>query len=126
MPIQDIHFEQGVFFAREIGKIARADAEVWTDALRRCAASSPTPVVILIDAREMTIIAPDASKVFSKAAEVPNVRVAAIATSKPLATVMSRTVAMMSRVGQTHETHIFNTMEEAERFAWAHVSAAQR
>jgi hypothetical protein len=69
------------------------------------------PVVILVDAREMTLISSDAGKIFSKAAETPNVRVAAIATSKPLATVMSRTVAMMSRVGQTHETHVFNSYE---------------
>ncbi len=124
MPICDMQFDQGIFFAREIGKIDRADAEAWTEALRQCAASSPTPVVILIDAREMTLIAPDASKIFNRAAETPNVRVAAVATSKPLAAVMSRTVAMLSRVGQTHETHIFNTLEEAERFARAHVSAA--
>ncbi|NWG16154.1 MAG: hypothetical protein HXY41_05920 [Chloroflexi bacterium] len=125
MPIRDIRFENGVFFAREIGKIERADAETWTEALRRCAQSSPTPVVVLVDAREMTIISPDASKVFNKAAEIENVRVAAIATTTPLATVMSRTVAMMSRVGQTHETHVFNSFEEAERFALSHVVAAR-
>ncbi len=125
MPIRDIRFENGIFFAREIGKIERADAEAWTEALRRCAQASLTPVVILIDAREMTLISPDASKVFSKAAEVPNVRVAAIATTTPLATVMSRTVAMMSRVGQTHDTHVFNSFEEAERFALSHAAAAQ-
>lgn len=125
MAIRDISFEDGIFFAREIGKIEKADAEQWAEALRRCAASSAVPVVILVDAREMTLIAADASKVFSKAAETPNVRVAAVATSKPLATVMSRTVAMMSRVGQTHETHVFTSYEEAERFAFSQAAAAR-
>jgi hypothetical protein len=125
MAIRDIRFEQGIFFAREIGKIEKADAEQWTEALRRCAASSPVPVVVLVDAREMTLISPEASRVFNKAAEIPNVRVAVVATSKPLATVMSRTVAMMSRVGQTHETHVFNSYEEAERFAFSQTAAGQ-
>lgn len=125
MPISDITFENGIFFAREIGKIEKAEAEEWADALRRCAASSPVPIVILIDARDMTLIAADASKVFSKAAEVPNVRVAAVAATRALATVMSRTVAMMSRVGQTHETHVFNSYEEAERFAFSQTAASR-
>lgn len=125
MAIRDIQFEQGIFFAREIGKIEKADAEEWAEALRRCASASPVPVVILVDAREMTLISSDASKVFNKAAEISNVRVAAIATSKPLATVMSRTVAMMSRVGQSHETHVFNSYEEAERFAFSQTAAGQ-
>ena len=125
MAIRDIQFQQGIFFAREIGKIEKADAEEWAEALRHCAESSPVPVVILVDAREMTLISPEASKVFNKAAETPNVRVAAIATTKPLATVMSRTVAMMSRVGQSHETHVFNSYEEAERFAFSQTAAGQ-
>jgi hypothetical protein len=124
MPIQDIRFEDGIFFAREVGKIDRADAEMWLAEMTACAQASPTPIVILVDAREMSLITPDASKVFTRAAEVPNVRVAAIATTTPLATVMSRTVSLMSQVRRTHQTHVFNSLVEAEHFARAHVSAA--
>jgi|FLYN01.1.fsa_nt_gi anti-anti-sigma regulatory factor len=117
MPITDFRFEHGIFFARETGQISGEDALIWLEALRICAEESPVPIVVLIDARELTFITTAAQKIFAKAAETPNVKVAAIAASTPLATQLSRIVGLLSRVRQTHDTHVFNTLEEAARFA---------
>jgi hypothetical protein len=123
MPIVDMQFENGIFFAREVGTISRNDAEVWADMLRQFARHSPEPVVILIDATQLGMVTPDAGKVFTRAAETPNVRVAAIAAGAGMAELQSRMISLMSRVGQTHETHVFAQLAEAQRFALEHVGA---
>ena len=117
MPITDLRFERGIFFAKESGHISAEDALLWLETLRSCAPESAIPVVILIDARELTFISTAAQKIFSKAAETPNVKVAAVAASTRLATQLSRIVGLLSRVRQTHDTHVFHTLEEAARFA---------
>ncbi len=117
MPICDMRFETGIFFAKEIGQIYGEEALAWTEELQRYAAQSPVPIVVLIDARELTFISTAAQRIFTKAAETPNVKVAAVATGTPLATQLSRIVGLLSRVRQTHDTHIFNTLEEATQFA---------
>lgn len=119
MPITDLRFSEGIFFAKESEQITGEDALMWMETLRSCAEESPVPVVILIDARELTFITTAAQKIFTKAAETPNVKVAAVATGTPIATQLSRIVALLSRVRQTHDTLVFQTMEEAVQFARA-------
>jgi anti-anti-sigma regulatory factor len=117
MPITDMRFKHGIFSAREEGQISAEDALVWAEELRACAKASPAPIVILIDARELTFISTAAQKIFTKAAETPNVKVAAVATGNPVATQLSRIVGLLSRVRQTHDTHVFQTLDEATQFA---------
>ena len=117
MPITDLRFEHGIYFARERGQISGEDALLWLENLRACAAESPVPIVILIDARELTFISTTAQKIFTKAAETPNIKVAAIATGTRLSTQLSQIVGLLSRVRQTHDTHVFHTLEEATHFA---------
>lgn len=119
MPINDLRFEHGIFSARESGQISAEDALLWVEELRACASASPTPIVILIDARELTFISTAAQKIFTKAAETPNVKVAAVATGTPVATQLSRIVGLLSRVRQTHDTHVFQTLDGATSFAQA-------
>lgn len=119
MPITDLRFEQGIFFAKESGQISGEDALMWMETLRACARESPVPVVVLIDARELTFITTAAQKIFTKAAETPNVKVAAVAAGTPVAMQLSHIVGLLSRVRQTHDTHVFQTLEEAAQFARA-------
>ncbi len=119
MPITDMHFAHGIFSAQEQGQISAEDALLWVEELRACAAASPLPIVILIDARELTFISTAAQKIFTKAAETPNVKVAAVATGNPVATQLSRIVGLLSRVRQTHDTYVFQTLDEAKQFAQA-------
>jgi anti-anti-sigma regulatory factor len=119
MPITDLRFERGIFFAKESGQISGEDALLWLETLRACAAESSVPIVILIDARELTFISTTAQKIFTKAAETPNVKVAAIAAGTRLATQLSHIVGLLSRVRQTHDTHVFHSLDEATQFARA-------
>jgi anti-anti-sigma regulatory factor len=122
VPITDLRFERGIFFAKEIGQISAEDALLWLETLRGCAAESQDPIVILIDARELTFISTAAQKIFTKAAETPNVKVAAVAANTRLATQLSRIVGLLSRVRQTHDTIVFHTLEEAAHFAQSQAS----
>lgn len=119
MPITDLRFERGIFFAKESGQISGEDALLWVEALRACAEENTVPIVILIDACELTFITTAAQKIFTKAAETPNVKVAVVATGNPVATQLSRIVGLLSRVRQTHDTHVFQTLDEATQFARA-------
>ena len=119
MPITNLCFENGIFSAKESGQISGEDALLWVEALRACAEASTALIVILIDARELTFISTAAQKIFTKAAETSNVKVAVVATGNPVATQLSRIVGLLSRVRQTHDTHVFQTLDEATQFARA-------
>ncbi|HLV37343.1 MAG TPA: hypothetical protein VKY59_19645 [Spirillospora sp.] len=119
MPVVDLRFEDGIFFAREADYISGDDARVWARHLADYAASSPTPIVALVDAREVTAISNEARRVFALASETPNVRVAAVAvnSSNRLATQQARITALLSAVRKSHDTHFFDSLEEAQQFA---------
>jgi hypothetical protein len=118
MPIVDMHFEDGVFRAREVDYIDEDDARAWAHRLAECAASSSTPIVVFIDALEVTAISHDARRLFALASETPNVRVAAVAVNQAnrLATQQSRITALLSAVRKSHDTHFFDSLEEAQQF----------
>ncbi len=120
MPILDMSFENGMFFAREVGTVDGNDARKWVEALQRCAKVSATPVVILVDALHATTINAEARRIFAQAAETPNVRIAAIACKDLRVTQQSRIAVLMGSVRSTHETHFFDTLEEATQFARNH------
>lgn len=122
MAVCDLSFENGLFFAREVGHISAQDAQHWAEALVHCAKSSPVPIVILIDALPATSISTEARRIFALAAETPNVRIAAIATNNLLVEQQSRMTALMCSVRHSHDTHIFRTLEEAEQFATSHLA----
>ena len=124
MPILDMSFEQGIFTAREVGTVDGNDARKWAEALHRCTRASATPVVILVDATHATTISAEARRIFAQASETPNVRIAAIACGNLRVTQQSRIAALMGSVRSTHQTHFFNTFEEAEQFANEHAAPA--
>jgi hypothetical protein len=83
------------------------------------------PVVVLVDALEMTSISSEARRILAAAAETPNVRVAAVATTDMLATQQMRMIAVMSSVRHRYQMHIFADFEDAQAFAWKHLPARQ-
>ena len=118
MPIIDIQFENGVFFAREVDYITADDAHNWARALGHYAAANPMPIVALVDAREVTAISNDARRVFAMASETSNVRVAVVIVNQinRLATQQSRITALLSAVRKTHDTYFFESVVDAEEF----------
>jgi len=114
MPIYDMRFEDGIFFAREVGRIDQADAELWMKQARDYANASPTPIVALVDAREVTYITVEARRIFVIASKIPNLQAGVVATQGAVSTQSANVIGMMAERGHTH---IFPTLEEAQDFA---------
>jgi anti-anti-sigma regulatory factor len=121
MPIVDMTFEDGVFSAREVGRVDAADALEWARRLAQHTDASKTPVLALIDAREVTYIVQDARKVFVRAANLPNFKAAAVVIADPVAEQTARIIGMMS---PRDHTRVFNTMDDARRFIDAQLGRA--
>lgn len=117
MPIRDIRFEGGIFYSRQTGLIDEADARRWVEALRQYAAESPTPIVALVDAREVEFVSHNASHIFVEGSSTPNVKAAAVVTRTTTTTVKARTIGLMSEPRHTHETTVFTSLALAEKFA---------
>src|SRR5687768_8144012 len=107
MPITDMKFEHGVFFAKESGRIDKADAECWASALRGYADSSRTPIIALIDALEVTFISPSARLVFASATGIAKLKAVSVATEDLVTAQTARVIGMLGKRGRTH---IFETL----------------
>jgi predicted dinucleotide-utilizing enzyme len=123
MPIKDIQFERGIFYAVQEGHVDTADAEAWAKAMADAAESSPEPIVILVNALEAKSLSTEARRIFSQASETPNVKIGAVVTLDRLITQQSRMTALMSRVRSTHDTYFFDNLEDAWEFAHKHAPA---
>ncbi|KAB2853798.1 MAG: hypothetical protein F9K46_17860 [Anaerolineae bacterium] len=119
MPIHDMYFDNGIFHATQSGRLDGLDAQAFVEALRHYAENSAQPIVVLVDARKVESVSPQASLILMQGSSTPNVKMAVIATERRETYVQARTVGMMSERQSTHTTHVFQTYEEAERFAKA-------
>lgn len=114
MPIDNIVFENGIFYCREFGNLSVEDAKLWADKAFEFAQSAvPQPIVALIDAREVKFVAMDARQIFAKASGIEGLALAVVVTNDPITTQSSRIINVMA-VKKT--THLFKTMEEARSF----------
>ena len=118
MPIVDMQFENGIFSVREVGYVSAEDALSWVQAARHHALNNETPITLLVDATQATTICMDARKIFAQASDMPNVQVAAVAVNPEnmRGAQHSRITALLASIRKTHETHFFDSMEEANQF----------
>ena len=114
MPITDFHYDNHIFSAREVGHIDKADAERWVQALRQYAAASPTPIIAIVDALEVTFVSAGARMTFAEASKTPNLQAICVATQDML---ISQTARVIGMLGERGRTHIFETVDEAREFA---------
>jgi len=114
MPITDMKFENGVFFAKESGHVDKADAELWAKALRQYAEASPTHIIALVDALEVTFVSSSARMVFADASGIEKLKAVSVATQDLVTTQTARVIGML---GERGRTHVFETLEQATRFA---------
>ena len=114
MPIIDMRFENGMFFAREVGDIDVQDAQEWAARLRSAAESYSSPIVALVDAMDVEFVHAEARDVFVRASHTPNVRVIAVAVASVLAVVTARSIILR---GEPGKTYTFVTLAEARSFA---------
>lgn len=121
MPITDMSFKDGIFFAREVGHIDREDAKQWAAEITRCAAASPTPIVSLIDALQVTFITTEARQIFVRTSTLPNLKCAAVAAAGG---VTAQTARVIGKLVEREHTFVFATLEEARQFAEAQLATA--
>ncbi len=118
MPVTDISFENGIYFAKESGRIDKADARLWAENARRYAEESSNLIVALVDALEVSYISNDARRIFAKASAIPGLHAAAVATKDQTAT----TVSVIGLMAVEQHTYIFSTLEAARKFAEAEIA----
>jgi hypothetical protein len=111
-----MRFENNIFFARETGIVTGEDAERWSSALVKYAASNPTPVVAFVDARDLVFITEEARQVFIQSSKTPNIKAAIVTTSDHETAQSSRLISLMSR-DSSHITYVFSNIKEALVFA---------
>lgn len=119
MPITEMSFYDGIFYAREEGVITDVDAQAWADAMQAWAETSPTPIVGLVDARGVTSVTRNAGVILAAASRHPNLFLSAVATDDPRLALTSQTIGAQGKRGGTH---IFNSIDEARVFAYEQVS----
>jgi len=114
MPIHDMKFKDGIFYAREEGRISKEDAKAWAQQVKFYAANSDTPIVALVDALDVDYISREARQVFARTSYLPNFKGASVAAKNLVTMQTSRVIGLMA--SQDH-TYVFSTMDQAERFA---------
>lgn len=120
MPIVDMKFEDGIFSAREYGRIEKADAKAWVEKLSHHCLTSLVPVVALVDALEVKYISTEARQIFVRASKIPNFKCSAVAAEQLITVQTARVIARMS---QKDHTYIFATLKEARAFALDQIDA---
>lgn len=120
MATTNLHVHAGVFSCRQFGHIDVEDAQLFTHHLRIAAGESRLPIIARIDAREATLLKPDAGKILMKATAIPNLDAIVIVTGNLVMTQTSRLLAIRSR---QRNIHVFESWEDAETFTNAQLTA---
>lgn len=121
MPIIDMHFENNLLFARQVGHVDGQSARQWVESLAHYAARSKYPIGVVMDATCVESVSNTAKHTFVRAVQIPNVKVAAVATSSTTFKPTARVIEMMA---DRQLVRIFPTVEEAVQFVQEQLQAA--
>ncbi|MFW5691473.1 MAG: hypothetical protein ACOCXZ_03125 [Chloroflexota bacterium] len=114
MPIHNMNFESGVFFARQVGYVDDVDARMWGNALKNYAQNADLPVVAVVDMREVDRLVPTVTRVFSGLLSAPNLAGIAIVAGELMG---SRNARVLSKLCELENVRVFSTIDEARAFA---------
>lgn len=114
MPIDDIRFEDGIFYCKESGRVDKDDAQLWAEKAQQFASQTSVPIVALVDATDATYITAAARQIFARATAIANLHDAAVATDNFLVEQNAQLISVMS---VDRHTHIFNNLADAQQFA---------
>lgn len=116
MPIHKMQFDDGVFYAKQVGYFDNVDARMWVSALKKYAANSPVPVVAVTDITEVDRLCPTVLKLLSDVLNTPNVSSIAIATGTCST---SQTTRVLRQLSELNGVRVFCSIDEARRYAAA-------
>ncbi len=122
MPITDMWFEGGFFFAKEMGRIDKDDAKAWAQRADELAAANAEPIAAVVDALEVTYVTAEARQIFVRASKIPNLAFAVVATRDVITTQTANIIGMMA---QREHTYVFGSLEDAWDFARRNLNAAR-
>ena len=114
MPIHNMNFEGGVFFAKQVGYVDDVDARMWMSALKKYSSASHSPVVALVDMREVDRLCPTVLRIFGALQDMGNVLGVALTASEQM---NSRNAQVMSKLSIMGGLRVFSTIDEGRTFA---------
>jgi anti-anti-sigma regulatory factor len=113
MPIHKMQFQDGVFYAKQVGYVDDTDFRMWLTALRKYAKNSDQPIMAVMDISEVDRMAATAPKLLADALSSANVRGLAIAAGGLMSSQMSR---VMGAIGEMNGVRVFNAVDDARRY----------
>lgn len=114
MPIHNMNFEDGVFFAKQVGYVDDVDARMWMNAFKKYANANTSPIVALVDMREVDRLCPTVLRVFNALQGMDNVMGVALIASEQM---NSRNAQVMSKLSAVPSLRVFSTLDEGHSFA---------
>lgn len=114
MPITEMTLDGGIFYVREEGEITKEDAVDYTMELISHCEQQPSPIVILIDAMDVTSVSMDARKIFARVTSDQNHDQAYVACGSLNIVQAARVIGLMSK---DRKTHVYRSLETARDHA---------
>lgn len=118
-----IEFNNGILYCHKQGRLDGADGVRYEEAVNAYATASLVPIVVLFDARQLSLITPDASRAFVRASKIQNVKCVIFAAHDFVVTQSVRVLAIRDH---NHNTHIFEDWQMATRFAQEQAGGQRR
>ena len=115
MTVKFVQFEKGVLLLKEIGRLDAADAKQYEQIVYEYANIHPRPIVVLVDAREVEVVMPDATQGMVRAGSIDNVKLHIIATEGLVVTQAANILALRN---PTKNTLIFENWQDAVDYAY--------
>jgi hypothetical protein len=117
MPIHKMTLEGNTFIAKAVGYFDNMELRLWANALNNHA---DTPVAAVLDMVEVSRLCPTVTKIFIEAFKNPNMKAITIVMSDSMA---SQNMRVIDKLGEISGVRIFSTLEEAQRFTKARLTA---
>lgn len=114
MPIHNMNYDSGIFFAKQVGYVDHVDIRMWHNALNKYASASDTSTVAVIDMRQIDRLCPTVTKIFTTALAIPNVVGIALIVSDAM---YSRNDRVFKSLSELSGIRIFSNLDEGQTFA---------
>lgn len=114
MPIHNMSFDDGVFFARQVGYVDQVDGRMWGSALKKWSKTSDTPIVAIVDMQDVERLCPTLVKAFSNVLASGNIVGIAVITSDLMT---SRNDRVLSKLDNLDGVRVFSAVGDGYTFA---------
>jgi len=114
MPIHRMSFDDGVFFAKQVGYVDHVDVRMWANALRHRAQNNDMPIMAVIDILDADRLCPTMITTFQVALEAANVLGIALVAGDPMT---PRDSQILGQLKTSRHVRVFSSLDKAMNFA---------